>query len=191
MTRPMLRVVKQPEPTLDKQEQFMHLYEPVHERLSRFVHSMVWNREDAKDVIADTLLKAYENFEKLQKKESFLYFLFGIASNVVRHRNRRMKFWASYDKESHENNLADDSYDVYRKMEVDMLYKAMNRLPEKQREALSLFEISGFSIAEIRQIQGGSLSGVKSRLVRARQELANILKTDFKISHKMRLETTS
>jgi RNA polymerase sigma-70 factor (ECF subfamily) len=190
MTRTMLRVVKQPEPQLDKQEQFMHLYEPAHERLSRFVHSMVWNREDAKDVIADTVLKAYENFEKLEKKEAFLYFLFGIASNVAKHRNRRMKFWASYDKDGFENNIVDDSYDVYRKMEVDVLYKAMSRLPEKQREALSLFEISGFSIAEIRQIQGGSVSGVKSRLVRARQELAHLLKTEYKVSHQMRLETT-
>jgi RNA polymerase sigma-70 factor (ECF subfamily) len=190
MNRPMLRVVKKPEAKPDKQEEFMNLYEPVHERLSRFVHSMVWNREDARDIIADTVLKAYENFEKLEKKEAFLYFLFGIASNVTRHRNRRMKFWASYDKEHYENNLVDDSYDVYRKMEVDVLYKAMGRLPEKQREALSLFEISGFSIAEIRQIQGGSLSGVKSRLVRARQELASMLKTEYKISHQMRLETS-
>jgi RNA polymerase sigma-70 factor (ECF subfamily) len=185
----MLRVVKQPEPKYDKQDEFMHLYGPAHERLNRFVHSMVWNREDAKDVIADTVLKAYENFEKLEKKEAFLYFLFGIASNIVRHRNRRMKFWAAYDQ-SYENNLVDNSYDVYRKMEVDTLYKAMKKLPEKQREALSLFEISGFSIAEIRQIQGGSLSGVKSRLVRARQDLANILKTEYKISHQMHLETS-
>ena len=177
---------KHSDSTLGKQEQFMRLYKPAHERLSRFVHSMVWNREDAKDVIADTVLKAYENFEKLEKKESFLYYLFGIASNLAKHRTRRMKFWTSYDA-YHENHLV-DPYDVYTKMEVDVLYQAMSRLPEKQRETLSLFEISGFSLAEIQHMQGGTLSGVKSRLIRARQELARLLEKEYKVPHKMKIE---
>ena len=185
----MSAAAKQTNQTLDKREHFMLLYQPVHERLNRFVHSMVWNREDARDVIADTLLKAYENFEKLEKKESFLYYLFGIASNIAKHRARRMKFWTSYE-EHHENNLVDDSYDAYRKMEIETLYKAMRKLPEKQREAISLYEISGFSLAEIQQMQGGSLSGVKSRLVRARQELARILEKEYRIPHKIQLETS-
>src|SRR5437763_10836288 len=118
---------KQPNLKLDKQEHFMLLYEPVHERLNRFVHSMVWNREDARDVIADTVLKAFENFEKIEHKESFLYYLFGIASNLAKHRSRRMKFWTTYE-EHYENNMVDDSYDVYRKFEIESLYKAMSKL---------------------------------------------------------------
>jgi RNA polymerase sigma-70 factor (ECF subfamily) len=57
-----------------------------------------------------------------------------------------------------------------------VLDRALARLPEKQREAVILFEISGFSLAEIREIQGGSLSGVKSRIVRGRDNLANLLR---------------
>src|SRR3569832_219539 len=153
----MSAAAKQPDQKLDKREEFMLLYEPVHERLNRFVHSMVWNREDAKDVIADTVLKAFENFEKIEHKESFLYYLFGIASNLAKHRNRRMKFWTTYE-EHYENHLISDSHDVYRKLEIESLYKAMSELPEKQRETISLYEISGFSLSEIHQIQGGTLS---------------------------------
>jgi RNA polymerase sigma-70 factor, ECF subfamily len=185
----MSAAAKKSQLNLDKREHFMLLYEPVHERLNRFVHSMVWNREDARDVIADTLLKAYENFDKLEKEESFLYWLFGIASNLAKHRGRRMKFWTRYE-DHYENNLVESSPAVYRKFEVEALYKAMSKLPEKQREAISLFEISGFSIAEIQQIQGGSLSGVKSRLVRGRQELARLLEKEFKVSHDIKLETS-
>jgi RNA polymerase sigma-70 factor (ECF subfamily) len=183
----MSSLEKQSESKIGKQEEFMLLYEPVHERLNRFVHSMVWNSEDARDVIADTVLKAYENFEKLERKESFLYYLFGIASNLAKHRSR--KFWTSY-KDDFENHLVDNSSDVYTKMEIQELYKAMNKLPEKQREAISLFEISGFSLVEIQQIQGGTLSGVKSRLGRAREELARLLKKEYKIPHKVQLETS-
>lgn len=38
-----------------------------------------------------------------------------------------------------------------------------------------LFEIVGLSLNEIQTIQGGSLSGVKSRLVRGRKHLARIM----------------
>jgi RNA polymerase sigma-70 factor (ECF subfamily) len=45
------------------------------------------------------------------------------------------------------------------------------KLPSRQREALVLFELSGFSLDEIRQLQGGTLSGVKSRMKRGREQL--------------------
>jgi RNA polymerase sigma-70 factor, ECF subfamily len=179
---------KQSNVKLDKQEYFMLLYQPVHERLNRFVHSMVWNREDARDIIADTVLKAYENFEKIERPESFLYYLFGIASNLAKRRLRRMKFWTAYE-DHHEKNLV-DNYSAYNKFEIDTLYKAMRNLPEKQRETVSLYEISGLSLTEIQQVQGGSLSGVKSRLVRGRKELARLLEKEYQISHKIQLETS-
>jgi RNA polymerase sigma-70 factor (ECF subfamily) len=171
-----------------KQEQFMLLYKPAHERLSRFVHSMVWNYEDARDIIAETVLKAYENFEKIENRGAFVYYLFGIASRLSKRRSRRIRVWAPYDNEYAEN-IVDSSADIARKMEIDVLYKAMKRLPEKQREALSLFEISGFSLAEIQQIQGGSLSGVKSRIVRGREALAQIIRRDQKTVKSINFES--
>jgi len=45
------------------------------------------------------------------------------------------------------------------------------KLPDKQREAIVLFELSGFSIEEIRELQGGTISGVKMRLKRGRNQL--------------------
>ena len=45
-------------------------------------------------------------------------------------------------------------------------------------KALTLFEISGLSLEEIREIQGGSLPGVKSRVQRGRKKLAEIMGVD-------------
>jgi RNA polymerase sigma-70 factor (ECF subfamily) len=167
----------------------MQLYKPAHERLSRFVHSMVWNYEDARDIIAETALKAYESFEKLEHREAFLYFLFGIASRLSKRRGRRIRIWAPYDNQYAEN-IVDSSADVARKMEIDQLYKAMKKLPEKQREAISLFDISGFSLAEIQKIQGGSLSGVKSRIVRGRESLAKIISQENVIHKSIEFQPT-
>ena len=55
--------------------------------------------------------------------------------------------------------------------DVEVLYNLLGKLPPKQRECVVLFELSGFSLEEIRQLQGGTLSGVKSRLTRGREQL--------------------
>ncbi|MEO0311517.1 MAG: hypothetical protein RIQ89_1174 [Bacteroidota bacterium] len=165
----------------NKQDEFMELYQPVHDRLNRFVNTIVWNREDARDVIAETVLKAYENFEQLRAKEAFLYYLFGIASNISKRRLRRMKFWGTFNPEYAEQ-LADQSARTDDKSSITELKIAIENLPHEQKEAITLYEISGFSMEEIQQIQGGTLSGVKSRIARARQKLAKMLEKDFEIN---------
>ena len=163
-----------------KQQTFMKLYEPVHVKLSRYVHSIMRNREDAKDIISETVLKAYENFEKIHKPESFLYYLFRIASNAIRSKERRKKFWGVLDH-NHSNNIPDEAGDVIAKTEMKEFYAELNRLPSKQKEAIVLFEISGLTLNEIHEIQGGSLSGVKSRIGRGRQQLEQKLEYTQKI----------
>ena len=54
----------------------------------------------------------------------------------------------------------------------DGIYLAISELKTKEKIALLLFEIGGFSIEEIRDIQSEkSISTVKSRLSRAREKL--------------------
>ena len=154
----------------------MGLYDPLHERLSRFVHSMVWNRDDAKDVLGETVLAAYESFEKVRDHNSFLYYLFGIASRLAKKRERRKKFWGIFEPSKAE--LIISHYNSESRTAVNELYAALNKIPVKQREAITLFEISGFSIKEIAEMQGSTLSGVKSRLMRAREALAKLLEAE-------------
>lgn len=170
-----------------KQQSFMKLYEPVHVKLNRYVHSIMRNRDDAKDIISETVLKAYENFEKIHKPESFLYYLFRIASNAIRSRDRRRKFWTDLDQD-YTNNIPDEAGDVVAKTEMKEFYAELNKMPVRQKEAIVLFEISGLSLNEIHQIQGGSLSGVKSRIGRGRQHLEQKLEYSNKITLNRTLE---
>jgi DNA-directed RNA polymerase specialized sigma24 family protein len=75
---------------------------------------------------------------------------------------------------------------------VTLLYNALNLLPVKQRETVMLFEISELSIEEIRNIQGGSISGVKSRLTRGRERLTELLSDTLQTIERKKLapETT-
>ena len=146
-------------------------------RLTRYVQSVIWNREDARDIIGETILRAYETFERVQKPESFVFYLFKIASRLIINKERKKKWWGFYD-ESTALNRSDEHYSTSERAEVKDLYNALNQLPVKQRESLVLFEISGFSLLEIQAMQGGTLSGVKSRIKRARESLKLILKDE-------------
>jgi len=60
--------------------------------------------------------------------------------------------------------------------DITLLYTVLNKLPSMQKEALILYELQGFSLKEIRELQGGSISSVKMRLVRGRTLLKKLLR---------------
>ena len=159
-----------------KQEEFLSLLEPIRVKLSRFVRAIAQDREEAKDLASETILVAFTNFEKLKNKQAFLSYLFTIASRLHKQSFKRKKFWGEYDEENalqlvSYNSPPDVNYDV------EILYKTLKLLPLKQQEAIILFEISGFSLEEIKEIQGGTLSGVKSRLKRGRETLTELMES--------------
>lgn len=161
----------------------MNYYERVSKKLSGFARAMTRNTETAKDLVSDTILVAYENFDKIKNKQAFTSYIFTIAVRL--HRKRKSKWsWFAEESEAYQESaisnepMTDTSYDI------KVLYDALDKLPSKMKESIILFEISGFSIEEIRDIQGGTLSGVKSRLKRGREKLKellsdNILKIDI------------
>jgi RNA polymerase sigma factor (sigma-70 family) len=56
---------------------------------------------------------------------------------------------------------------------------ALATLAPPQREAIVLFELHGYSLEEIAEIQHASLSSVKSRLMRGRERLRTFYTTTF------------
>jgi RNA polymerase sigma-70 factor (ECF subfamily) len=154
--------------------QFLELYTPVQQQISNYCRALTGNEDMARDLLQDALLAALDGFEGLRKKESFLFFLCGIARRIYLKQIRRNKFRADnslIDANKHITSELDGETSI----DIQLLYKALSQLPIEQREALVFFELMGFSLIEIQSFQGGSLSGVKSRIVRARQKLADTL----------------
>ena len=161
-------------PEAQKQQEFMALYRPLHASLSRFCEALTRNNEDARDLISDTVLVAFEDFDKIRSKEAFLSFLFATASRIYKTKSRRKKFWGIFEQTKAEQVRGSYS-DGEMSTELNMLYRKMEKLPEDQKEALALFEISGLTIKEICEIQTASESAVKSRISRARQKLTEMM----------------
>lgn len=161
----------------ERKQQFLTLLEPVHDNLARFARSITENKETARDLVGETVLRALEKFDELHDRKAFLSWLFTIAVRLNQRRRKRQEVFVEYNEvevalyQSH-------SPSPEQQHDIDVLYKAVGQLRAKEKEAILLFEIAGLSLEEIQKIQGGSLSGVKSRLSRARKKLARLLGVD-------------
>lgn len=162
-------------PAVDRQRRFLRLLEPVHDNLARFVQAMVRDREDARDLIAETILQAYQRFDTLRDEGAFLSFLFTIARRACRREMFKRRLHALFAPTSSADDHPSNDRGPDTAADVATLYRGLAMLGAAQREAVHLFEIAGLSIEEIRAIQGGTISGVKSRLARGRRRLAVLL----------------
>jgi len=146
---------------------FWGLVEEHRPALWRFSLGLTESREDARDLTSETVLAAFRSFSNLRDRTAFRKSLFTIAVRIHRRAVwRRRIFGQSEDISKIEASSSGESGH-----DLELLTKMLATLPERQREAILLFEISGLSLEEIRVIQGGSLSGVKSRVTRARESL--------------------
>lgn len=160
-----------------KQDAFLTLYEPVHERFERFCRARVYGDMDPRDLINESLLIAFDRFDSLRSKEAFLSFLIGISVRILSN-NHQKKKEQRMSPDVASNAAATRSSDP----DIHFLYEGLAMLSDEQRECIILFEISGFNIREIASIQEVSEDAVKQRLKRGRDKLRKIL--TFESSHK-------
>lgn len=156
-----------------QQEHFLKLYKPIHDRFERFCRARVYGSMEYEDLMNDTLLIAYQKMKTLKSEAAFFSFLVGISIRVLanHHKKKKEDSLGEFDHLTINDVNANSSRDA----EISMLYKALSLLPDVQRECIILFEISGFSIKEIMEIQQAKESAIKQRLKRARASLKEIL----------------
>ncbi|HWF45110.1 MAG TPA: RNA polymerase sigma factor [Candidatus Kapabacteria bacterium] len=157
-----------------RQREFLNMLEPVYDRLSRYALAVTRDEMDGEDLVSATVLAAYEAFDKMVDEGRFLHYLIKIASRLHKRHRYRERRRVAYS-ESFAAELPDTNSSPEIAAEIRLVMDAMNMLPEKMRETVVLFEVSDFSLEEIRRIQGGTLSAVKTRLKRGRERLAKAL----------------
>ncbi len=158
------------------QNKFLELYEPIHNQFCRFCRSIAGNKDDSEDLIQDTILNVMEGLDKIREQAAFKSYLFSVACNLNKMRLRQSKFKASFTA-AELSQIVDFSQNPEQITDFKIIYEKMLMLPSKMAEALILYHISDLSIDEIHKIQGGSLSGVKMRLLRGREKLLSSLTT--------------
>lgn len=160
----------------NNRNEFMTLFEPAKDRLWRFCLSINYNREDAKEVLSQTVFEAYSNFAKLKNKGAFLGWLFTIAHRTNARLRKDKRRRAEIDPEYFDSLPAHSS--AFDSSDVAELYTAMAQLPDEQREAIVLCEIMGFSREEAAEVLSSNADTVQKRIWRARKKLHELLSDD-------------
>lgn len=150
----------------------MRAYEPIHDNFVRFCKARAHGVMSFEDLINESVLKAYQNWMKIAKKEALLYYLFSTARNIILNTIRKKTEQTLDEGDLH--HLSTENT-VEKDLEIAHLYAQLNKLSDTKKEALILFEINGFSIKEIAEIQSANEGAVKVMLSRARKELKELL----------------
>lgn len=157
-----------------KQSEFLTAYQHCHAPFLRYCSVVAHGKMDCEDLVQDVLLTAYTHFENIDNKKQLLHYLIRAARNRSVSNFRKKKYKAEL-LEKHTERLVARDVAADTILEIQQLYKTLDQLPEKQKDALILFEINGFSMKEIAQIQNSTAGAVKTNISRGRKKLKNLL----------------
>ncbi len=160
----------------ERRERFNELYTLYDRRVFAYCVYVTSDRDIAHDVYQEVFVKAFQAMHTLKDPEKQAHWLFRIARNEClnamkarqRSEKRSVDIDHVYDQLQHE--ILPEQHD-----EIAHLRRAIAQLPQDYREALLLAEFEGFSLKEIANMTGASLSNVKVRIHRAKLKLHAIL----------------
>ncbi|MDY6863603.1 MAG: sigma-70 family RNA polymerase sigma factor, partial [Thermodesulfobacteriota bacterium] len=110
------------------------------------------------DMVQKTFIQAFKNGHKFKEKSEFKTWIFRIALNLCKNQLRRLKRGTDpeLEKIDIENKILDN---LISKEKAKELYKALNKLPDKQRFTIILriyHELSYQDIAKIMECPLGT-----------------------------------
>ena len=134
-----------------------------------FIVRMIGDRDEAMDLCQDAFMKAYRELGTLKDLDRFSAWLYRIAHNTCfsRLRKDQGKTFVELEPEIRASRMPIES-----RLAVE---KALQELPEDQREVVVLKVFQDLKFEEIAAIQDAPVSTVKSRLYMGFEKLRSIL----------------
>ena len=137
---------------------------------------IVKNDADVADVIQESILKAYTNFESLQNKDKFKPWILRIVHNTAIDFIKKQREILD-DNQAEQIAVREDSIDKETKVTV---WEAVQKLNFPYQTVIILYYYSGYSTEQISEITSISVVNVRKQLSRGRKMLAKLLnKEDF------------
>ena len=142
--------------------------------LRAFAVSLSGRHDKADDLVQDTVMKAWAKQESFELGTNIKAWLFTILRN---------EFYSQMRKRGREVQDTDGAFtermavhpSQYGIVDLNDFRKALDKLPDDQREAVILIGASGFSYEEAAEICHCAIGTMKSRVSRARTKLQELL----------------
>lgn len=163
----------------NKEELFKQIFNENYETLRNYIYYKFGNLEKANDIMQDSFMKLWDNFEEVPYHKAKGY-VFILAKNAYLNYIKRQKTILKY------NNSINDKLLCYRSPEhileekqfLNKINLIVSSLPVKQREVFLLNRIDGKTYGEIAEILEVSIKTVEQRMHKAllvtREKIGNI-----------------
>jgi RNA polymerase sigma-70 factor, ECF subfamily len=147
----------------------------------RVARGVLRNSADAEDVAQEALLRAYRRFERLRDRTRFKSWLvrisFRLALDRARSSNRREQRETQWASQRPQNSTEDVAASAEFQAHLD---RAVDELSPKLRLVLLLAAMEEHPLDDVAQMLGLPLGTVKSRLFKAKKQLAEKLQCHVK-----------
>src|SRR3954470_9163137 len=152
------------------------LFAKHHGEIYAYLFRMMRDGELAADMTQDAFVKAYKNYETLEKPENARAWLYQIAHRVALDEIRRRKIvrFLPWTGESPGAAPSAERLVMDARLSGDM-QRALERIPERQRAALLLAELHDLTGLELAAALGVSHVAARALLTRARESLRQAL----------------
>lgn len=150
------------------------LYAAHVHQVARWAERLGGPEVDLEDIVHEVFSIAHRRRDRFRHESSVGTWLFGITNNVVRHRRRKERWrrWLSGSAEDAAGHLASPAPDPLGHAERDearrTVYRLLDRLPERDRQVLILFELEELAAEEVAALLGIKPANARLRLHRAR-----------------------
>jgi RNA polymerase sigma-70 factor, ECF subfamily len=150
--------------------------EEFRSQIFAYIRSKVGDSSTADDLTQETFIKVGNALAKGTEPEHFRGWLFQIARNTVIDSLKEARRFVPFEEtlrgtETDESGISDTIDNEFRQTLFCYTQKILGTLPAEDREALRLTELEGLSREELASELRISLSGAKSRVLRARAKL--------------------
>lgn len=152
------------------------------QRVASIAWRMLGNRDDARDATQDVYLRVFKYLERFRAGEDFRAWLYRITINVCHDfaRKKRMTGFTQFGETdigleggavetAHPGAGPDDL--ALQEQQLALIRRALLSLPEKERAALVLRDLEGFSTEEVAQALGSRPVTVRSQVSSARAKI--------------------
>ena len=170
-----------------EKELYYELIRPYEKRVFVIAFTILRNEADAEDAAQDAFLKAFKYLAQFRSESRFSTWLIQVAINEARQRQRKNHAEVMRPIEDRENE--DGTYrprdftdwreipsEALERKEIrEKLVAAFGSLAQKYREVFVLRDVEHLSIEDTAQALGLSAGAVKTRLLRARLMLRDLL----------------
>ena len=153
---------------------FEEIYRLYRKPLSNYFTRLCWNRAIVEDLLQEAFLRLWRAAPGYEPAARVATYVFRVAHNLFVNEaaRRREKALGEEDRPGGD----DPASDLHRRETREAVRKAVEALPEGERECLTLSEFHGFKYAEIADILGIPEGTVKSRMHGAVRRLRESLR---------------